>query len=161
MSKPESTTRPSIDVHPTAGERGADGHPAPGRTAGQAEIDTSLHCDNLAAVRERIAEALVGHDDDFVVDVQLVATELAANACDHAEAPRRLVLRREPHDELVIEARDASVQRTPVVGASSLGPYRGHGMKLVENLCTDWGVRFEDDNKVVWGRIPMEVKRQP
>jgi hypothetical protein len=136
-------------------DRAPDGDAAPG----QVEIDTSLSCGNLMTVREEIAEALVGHDEDFVIDVQLVATELAANACDHAEDPRRLVLRREDHAErgaeLVVEARDATTSRTPVVGRSSIGPYRGHGMKLVESLCSDWGVRIARDNKVVWARMPI------
>ncbi|MFD4668662.1 ATP-binding protein [Lentzea sp. NPDC058450] len=123
------------------------------------DIDASLNCENLGAVRQRIAEALVRHDEDFVIDVQLVATELAANACDHAEAPRSLKLRREFHAErgaeLVIEACDATVGRTPVVGTSSIGPYRGNGMHLVESLCTDWGVRVDEDTKIVWARLAI------
>ncbi|MEU7481548.1 ATP-binding protein [Lentzea sp. NPDC042327] len=141
-----------------AGTRG-ESHATPGETTGEVAINTSLSCDNLSVVRERIAEALAAHDEDFVVDVQLVATELAANACDHADDPRRLVLRREEHPdrgaELVVEACDATVSRTPVVGMSSIGPYRGHGMQIVERLCTDWGVRVEDDLKIVWARLPI------
>ena len=129
------------------------------QAAGDAEIDTSLSCVNLAAVREDIASALKSHGEDFVIDVQLVATELAANACDHAEDPRRLVLRREVHPErgteLVIEASDATVDRTPVVGTSSIAPYRGRGMQLIESLCTDWGVRVDGEMKIVWARLPI------
>lgn len=140
-------------------ERGADGHAEEGRPAGQVEIETSLHCDNLAVVRERIGEVLHAHDADFVHDVQLVATELASNACDHADDPRHLLVRREVHSdrgpELVVEACDATPDRTPVVGFSSISPNRGNGMKMVETICSDWGVRHEDDTKVVWGRIPM------
>lgn len=127
--------------------------------SGEVTIDRALSCDDLGAVRLRIAEALVRYDEDFVVDVQLVATELAANACDHADDPRSLVLRREVHSErggeLVVEARDASVSRTPVVGVSRLGPYRGHGMQLVKSLCSDWGVRVDEDTKVVWARLAL------
>ena len=140
-------------------QRGADGHAEEGRTAGQVEIETSLHCDNLAAVRERIGEALHMHDEDFVHDARLVATELASNACDHADDPRHLMLRREVHPErgpeLVVEVCDATPGRTPVVGSSSISPNRGNGMKMVETICNDWGVRHEENRKIVWGRLPM------
>ncbi|WNV87869.1 ATP-binding protein [Umezawaea sp. Da 62-37] len=123
------------------------------------EIDTSLRCDNLRAIRDHIAEILTGYDSTFVHDVQLVTTELAANACDHADQPRHLWLRREVHDgrgaELVVEVRDATPERSPVVGVSRIAPERGNGMKMVEAFCTDWGVRNDEDAKIVWGRIPI------
>ncbi|MEU4769789.1 ATP-binding protein [Actinosynnema sp. NPDC023794] len=161
--------RPFPDIDTTTGsreaktvtqdERGADGHAEEGRVADQAEFEVSLPCDNLAAVRRRIGDALHPHDDDFVHDVQLVATELASNACDHADDPRYLLLRREIHPdrgpELVVEAHDATPDRTPVVGSSSISPHRGNGMKIVQTICNDWGVRHGDAGKVVWGRIPM------
>ncbi|WP_394618893.1 ATP-binding protein [Lentzea sp. JNUCC 0626] len=129
------------------------------RSTDEVEIDTSLSCDNLSVVREKIAEVLLTHDEDFVADVQLVATELAANACDHADDPRRLVLRREVRPdrgaELVIEARDATVDTAPVLGVSRIGPTRGRGLRLVESLCVDWGVHVDRDTKVVWARLPI------
>lgn len=140
-------------------ERDADGHAEEGRTAGEVEIETSLHCDNLAAVRERIGEALHMHDEDFIDDARLVATELASNACDHADDPRHLVLRREVHPdrgpELVVEVCDATPDRIPAVGSSSISPNRGNGMKMIETICNDWGVRPEEGRKIVWGRLPM------
>ncbi|MEU4769805.1 ATP-binding protein [Actinosynnema sp. NPDC023794] len=140
-------------------ERDADGHADAGWTTGQVAVDTTVHCDDLATVRNRIAEVLHRCDDAFILDVQLVATELASNACDHADHPRHLLLRREVHPdrgpELVVEARDATPDRTPVVGSSSISPERGNGMKMVETICNDWGVRHEDHSKVVWGRIPI------
>ncbi|MEU4742062.1 ATP-binding protein [Actinosynnema sp. NPDC023658] len=122
-------------------------------------VDTSVHCDDLAAVRNRVGEVLHTCDEDFVVDVQLVATELASNACDHADHPRHLLLRTEVHPdrgpELVVEARDATPDRTPVVGSSSISPERGNGMNMIETICNDWGVRHEGHSKVVWCRIPI------
>ncbi|OLR92350.1 ATP-binding protein [Actinokineospora bangkokensis] len=138
---------------------GLDGHHEAGRTTGEVAIDTSLSCEDLAAVRGAIADVLDGRPRGFVGDVQLVATELGANACDHADAPRHLVLRREVHDErgaeLVIEVRDATPGRLPVVGVSRFDETRGRGMRMVEAVCNDWGVREEDGVKVVWGRLPM------
>ncbi|MGM1058418.1 hypothetical protein [Saccharothrix sp. Mg75] len=58
------------------------------------------------------------------------------------------------HDRLG-EAHDATPDRTPVVGSSSTSLHRGNGMKIIQTICNDWGVRQGTDHKVVWGRIPM------
>jgi anti-sigma regulatory factor (Ser/Thr protein kinase) len=129
--------------------------PAPGA---ELELDESLTCDNLAGVRREIERVLTGVDRELVQDVELVATELASNACDHAEDPRRLRLRRavEQHDQtLFIEAWDSTPERTPSVGRSTAGDHRGRGMTLVTRLCDDWGVRMDADRKVVWGRMRL------
>ncbi len=120
------------------------------------ELDESLTCDNLAGVRREVERVLTGMDREQVRDVELVATELASNACEHADDPRQLRLRRavEQHDQtLLIEVWDATPDRPPVVGTSSLGDHRGRGMTLVTKLCEDWGVRADADRKVVWGRM--------
>jgi anti-sigma regulatory factor (Ser/Thr protein kinase) len=122
------------------------------------ELDEALTCDNLAGVRREIERVLAGMDDELVQDVELVATELAANACDHAEDPRQLRLRRavEQHDQtLLIEVWDATPDRTPLVGTSTAGDHRGRGMTLVTKLCDDWGVRMDADRKVVWGSMRL------
>ncbi|ACU37496.1 hypothetical protein Amir_3607 [Actinosynnema mirum DSM 43827] len=152
-----STRKPT--AVPTPRDGGRRPHLEPGRTTGRVEVDASLRCENLGAARARVSELLVGHDPDFVDDVRLVATELAANACDHAEPPRTLVLRREVHDErgaeLVVEVSDASPERSPLLGTSTLGEFRGNGIRMVQALCVDWGVRRGADVKVVWARMPL------
>ena len=133
------------------------GAPVPAAST-ELELDRALTCDNLADVRREIERVLSGMDQELVQDVELVATELAANACEHADDPRKLRLRRavEQHDQtLLIEAWDATPERTPVVGTSSLGDHRGRGMTLVTKLCDDWGVRMDNDRKVVWGRMRL------
>ena len=133
------------------------GDPVPASGA-ELELDKALTCDNLAGVRREIERVLGGMDRQLVQDVELVATELASNACDHADDPRKLRLRRavEQHDQtLLIEAWDATPDRAPVVGTSSLGDHRGRGMTLVTKLCDDWGVRMDSDRKVVWGRMRL------
>lgn len=75
---------------------------------------------------------LAGEDEDFVMDVALVATELVSNAYDHAEGPRNIRLSR---DSLVrVEVDDGSPQREVVVGRSTLGDTRGRGLTIVENI---------------------------
>jgi anti-sigma regulatory factor (Ser/Thr protein kinase) len=122
------------------------------------ELDESLACDNLAGVRREIERVLTGLDRQLVHDVELVATELASNACDHADDPRQLRLRRENEQHgqlLLIEVWDATPDRTPVVGSSTVSAHRGRGMTLVTRLCDDWGVRMDADRKVVWGRMRL------
>jgi anti-sigma regulatory factor (Ser/Thr protein kinase) len=130
-----------------------------GPTAGtDLKLQESLRCDNLASVRREIERVLTGMERELVQDVELVATELATNACDHADDPRHLRLRREVTQDgqtLFIEVWDATPDRAPVVGRSSLGDHRGRGMTLVTNLCDDWGVRMDSGSKVVWGRIRL------
>ena len=122
------------------------------------ELDESLTCDDLAGVRREIERVLDGMDRELVQDVELVATELASNACEHADDPRQLRLRKavEQHDQtLLIEAWDSTPDRTPVVGSSTVGDHRGRGMTIVTRLCDDWGVRMDADRKVVWGRMRL------
>ncbi|MFC4852895.1 ATP-binding protein [Actinophytocola glycyrrhizae] len=136
--------------------QGTARQPAPAGT--ECDLDESLTCDNLAGVRRKIARVLTGTARELVQDVELVATELASNACEHAEDPRQLRLRRDvtQHDQtLLIEVWDATPDRTPMVGTSSLGDHRGRGMTLVTKLCDDWGVRMDSERKVVWGRMRL------
>ncbi|MEU5692371.1 ATP-binding protein [Actinosynnema sp. NPDC020468] len=109
---------------------------------------------DLARMRRRVAEQLSDLDPEFVQDVELVCTELAANACDHAEGPHLLVLRRHVA-EVRVEVSDGSPDRSPQVGASTLGPHRGHGMRMVESLSSSWGIRVADDTKTVWAELPI------
>jgi anti-sigma regulatory factor (Ser/Thr protein kinase) len=125
-----------------------------GGTAPETDLDVSLNCDNLSGMRAEISRLLAGTEQVLIQDVELVATELASNACEHADDPRRLRLRRDAK-ELLIEVWDASPDQTPVVGRSSLGEHRGRGMVLVTKLCDDWGVRMDADCKVVWGRMRL------
>lgn len=129
-----------------------------GLAEGEVFLDTSVRFGNLAAVRARIRVLLEAFGDDFVQDVQLVCHELASNACDHADEPHHLRLRRRPRDgcdDLLVEVQDASVDAAPKLGTSTAGPNRGNGMKMVEALSDDWGVRRTDDAKVVWARLRL------
>ncbi|GAA2670722.1 MULTISPECIES: ATP-binding protein [Actinosynnema] len=132
--------------------------PAPGSGA-VAALDVAVDCSDLAGMRRGVREALTDLDDLFVQDVELICTELVANACDHAGGPRRLVLLRREFDglpEVVVQSHDGSPEAAPRLGVSALGPHRGHGMKMVESLCRDWGVRVDGATKVVWAalRVP-------
>ncbi|MBP2333951.1 anti-sigma regulatory factor (Ser/Thr protein kinase) [Saccharothrix coeruleofusca] len=111
---------------------------------------------DLAAMRQRVRAALAELDQDLVQDVELVCTELAANACDHAAGPHHLVLRHGTRDGLpsvLVEVRDATPDRFPQVGMSTLGPHRGHGLKMVQSLAAAWGVHGDTTTKTVWAVV--------
>ncbi|MDQ2588319.1 hypothetical protein CKY47_31015 [Saccharothrix yanglingensis] len=136
-------------------DRSSSGH---GLTEDEVFLETSVRFGNLAAVRARIGVLLEAFGEDFVQDVQLVCHELASNACDHADEPHHLRLRRrgrDGSDDLLVEVQDASADATPKLGTSTAGPNRGNGMKMVEALSDDWGVRRTDDAKVVWARLRL------
>ncbi|GAA3464364.1 ATP-binding protein [Saccharothrix longispora] len=116
-------------------------------------LDTSVRCGSLAVMRAQVGSLLQRFGEDFVQDAQLVCHELVANACDHADKPHHLSVRCHTRYELLIEVRDASTDRAPRIGASTAGPNRGNGMKMVEALSSDWGVRRTDNAKVVWARL--------
>ncbi|MDR6594544.1 ATP-binding protein [Saccharothrix longispora] len=127
-------------------------------------LETSLPCENLAVMRQEVRGLLRGFHEEFVQDVELVCNELVANACDHAEEPRRLRMCRQGHgenDELVIEVHDASADRVPTIGGSTAGRNRGNGLRMVQALSSDWGVRRKGAMKVVWARLPIPSDRAP
>ncbi|HEX6342597.1 ATP-binding protein [Umezawaea sp.] len=114
----------------------------------------------LAQVRTWIREVLADLDPDFVADTELVATELAANAFEHAKAPRAIRLGR--RDGVVrVEVDDAAPDLLPRPGRSTLGQFRGRGLVLIGSMGADWGVDRSDDRKTVWAEIPDPNRRTP
>ncbi|MFT7834587.1 ATP-binding protein [Saccharothrix sp. BKS2] len=108
----------------------------------------------LADVRRRTVASLPALSDDKVDDVLLVVTELVSNAYDHGD--RALELRVGGSRQLVrIEVDDESPDM-PVLGRSSIGRYRGHGLLMVENLCKDWGVARGTAHKTVWAVLTSD-----
>lgn len=132
---------------------------APAAAAGVV-LDMEVDGRDLSAMRQRVRAALEEMDQYFVQDVELVCTELAANACDHAEGPHHLVLRRGTRGgrpSVVVEVRDSTPGRFPQVGVSTLGPHRGHGMRMVESLAVAWGVRGDGTTKTVWATLVADT----
>ena len=88
---------------------------------------------------------------DLRDDVDLVLSELLANAVLHAPGPARIVVER-ARTGVRLEVRDTST--TPPVRRSSGGSATtGRGLNLVSALCSSWGVLERDDGepgKTVW-----------
>ncbi|GAA1298551.1 ATP-binding protein [Saccharothrix xinjiangensis] len=115
---------------------------------------TGPHPPALADVRRRTVAYLPVLAEDKVDDVLLVVTELVSNAYDHGG--RALELRVGTGRQLIRVEVDDESPRLPVLGRSSAGRYRGHGLLMVENLCKDWGVAQRTSYKTVWAVLTSD-----
>jgi anti-sigma regulatory factor (Ser/Thr protein kinase) len=82
--------------------------------------------------------------------VELLASELITNAVKFGGTGAVRVTVRSDGPLLRLEVSDGS-RTAPVVDADRPAHLGGHGMKLVETLCEDWGVRHDGvGGKTVW-----------
>lgn len=106
--------------------------------------------------RQRVSTALAARQLQAAAStVALVVSELATNAVLHARTPfevrvdvRGDVVRVEVHDQ----AGQPPIRRYFSAEATS-----GRGLRLVEELCTAWGVAADADGggKTVWAEVPL------
>jgi anti-sigma regulatory factor (Ser/Thr protein kinase) len=88
-------------------------------------------------------------DDHTCEDALLVATELVANAVDHARTPCVLTLSRD-HDALRITVRDFAPSQLPELQPLDVTTTRGRGLQVVAAVASEWGVTTLDGEKSVW-----------
>ncbi|UJW36732.1 MEDS domain-containing protein [Saccharothrix sp. AJ9571] len=90
---------------------------------------------DLSPARRRIADRArtLGLPPARIADLELVATELAANSLRHAGAPCELRLWRE-NGEVVCEARDPGQLTDPLAGRRPAEGHSGRGLLLVNDL---------------------------
>jgi anti-sigma regulatory factor (Ser/Thr protein kinase) len=84
-------------------------------------------------------------------DAALLASELVANAIQHAGGPIEVRAERD-NGHLVVQVADGSSE-TPRVQRPDPWTERGRGMAMVEAVARDWGVSSHPAGKVVWFRI--------
>ncbi|WP_290057653.1 ATP-binding protein [Amycolatopsis solani] len=127
------------------------------QVAGAAEARVVLDgLPDLRHVRSHVAGSLTFGADpgDRFGGVLLVIDELVSNAYRHTTAARELhVTRRAEH--LLVEVSDRDPDAT-TVRACHPGSGR-YGLRLVEQLSLDWGVRADSGGKVVWALVPIRV----
>ena len=85
-------------------------------------------------------------------DVLLVATELVANAVDHARTPLRFQARlRAEGLRLTVHDRRADLLPSP----TDAGPHslRGRGLRVIDVLSRCWGCDPAPDGKTVWAEL--------
>ncbi|MEU4362220.1 ATP-binding protein [Promicromonospora sp. NPDC023987] len=84
----------------------------------------------------------------------LAASELVANAVEHAAPPAWLAVRL-CNESVLLEVRDGSPER-PLPRRSVPSNPRGRGLLLVERAMTGWGVHQGRDGKVVWCALDLD-----
>ena len=108
--------------------------------------------DQVQDVRGFLEKALAGCP--MVDDAVLIGSELATNALLHSlsrEPGGSFTVRAEihPYDYLWLEVEDGGglwAEHPRIDG-------RGHGLKIVAALSSDWGVEGDDLARVVWARF--------
>lgn len=83
---------------------------------------------------------------------ELVVTELVSNAVQHGRPPVELSLDCSGPEGVVISVSDGNPELPRV---QTVGPQADHGrgVRLVELLSDEWGVRTRPGGKSVWSRL--------
>lgn len=111
------------------------------------------HTPDLAAMRQWAANRLTGLTEDFLLDVQLICTELVSNAYEHADGPRALRVVQLSQNLVRVEVTDGSPGAVPKLGVSRLADSRGRGLILISNIARCWGTRETASGKTVWAEL--------
>lgn len=93
-----------------------------------------------------------------LADVELVASELVANAFLHARAPRSLWLQPLP-GRLRVTVCDGD-SRPPRPRVAGLTETRGRGLRVVAALAQQWGTSVTPGGKAVWAELAVPTHRQ-
>lgn len=112
----------------------------------------------VSTARQFVGDTLAswGVDESTAGSALLVTSELTTNAVLYGHGAGWLALRHEP-DALVVEVSDRAPAELALHAAPSWDGEAtlGRGLRIVETVCQDWGVRPTDDGKVVWCTLAL------
>jgi anti-sigma regulatory factor (Ser/Thr protein kinase) len=89
----------------------------------------------------------------YVDDAELVTSELLTNAVNAGCADTRLLINLH-HDHVRIGVRD-NAQGSPHMDDPTPEQSHGRGLRIVDHLAADWGVRGAGAGKEVWANIAI------
>ncbi|HET9143315.1 ATP-binding protein [Actinophytocola sp.] len=104
-----------------------------------------------AELRRWIRTHLPGLGDDVGYDLQLICTELIANAYEHGSMPGQVRIEVAGPNLIRVEVDDSS-RRMPVTRRRT-DSIRGRGLQMVAQLAARWGVRRTTTGKTVWAEV--------
>ena len=117
-------------------------------------------CDSRAPAAARADLAKWSHLGTGVGDAMLVVSELVSNAVRHSgtEQDQRLrITVRRVDRELVISVRDSGISgSTADISTQESASSGGLGLRIVDQLSTDWGTTRETGSYTVWAKVPLE-----
>ncbi|MGQ0465130.1 MAG: ATP-binding protein [Sporichthyaceae bacterium] len=107
--------------------------------------------------RRFLAEALCPvHATRVLDEAQLLVSELVGNAVRHGLPPVEVDVRCDGGDVLEVRVRDSLVAQ-PKLKHVELDSENGRGIALVDLLSDQWGTEPEENGKVVWFRLRLDV----
>jgi anti-sigma regulatory factor (Ser/Thr protein kinase) len=111
--------------------------------------------DDVGGARRFVSEHLLAHLlQPLVDDAQLVVSELATNAVQHAGTAFIVTLAR-CEGGVEIAVSDGSWMSDPTPYASTFG-LGGRGLSIVDHVSRDWGVRTDSEGgKSVWAVLAV------
>ena len=118
-------------------------------------ISTLLPADLSAAAftRELIRTTLTQWGlSSAIDDVELVASELVANALRHGAAPVTFTLGA-TGDHVVVSVEDADATRLPAPRTAADSDTGGRGMQMIDTISRRWGCTTTDSSKTVWAEL--------
>jgi len=120
------------------------------------ELPRTRSCAAVArrAVEQQYATEL---DAETLDDLKLVVSELVDNAYVHGEGEIWMRLEQSEQRvrvEVLDEGRNAAIKIRALGAAGG-----GHGLRLVDHLCPDWGA-FEGSTHV-WAELPIDPAERP
>jgi anti-sigma regulatory factor (Ser/Thr protein kinase) len=107
-----------------------------------------------AELRRWIRTRLPELSEEVRYDLQLICTELIANAYEHGSMPGRV---RIEMDGMVRVEVDDSSRRMPRKRGPSQERVRGRGLHIVARLAARWGARRTRTGKTVWAEVTREL----
>jgi anti-sigma regulatory factor (Ser/Thr protein kinase) len=126
-------------------------------------VELAAEAANVPRARIFVRSRLLEHElAEIDGDVQLVVSELATNALNHARTPFAVTIRREG-SEVVLTVQDGSSVRPAVVKvkveATAAG---GRGLSIVDAVSHRWGtVEHPGAGKSVWASFLVPAQAGP
>lgn len=107
----------------------------------------------VAKARAWLAELLEGNvTPDHAGDIELVLGELVTNALRHGRGSVGVRVDIDPDGTVSVAVTDSS-EDLPVILPPDSPQVGGFGLRIVDSLCTSWGVAIFPGGKTVWAAI--------
>lgn len=103
----------------------------------------------LTSLRRAVAHVVPDLDEDALVDLKLICTELVTNVHQHGDGMGELRITRPFDGVLCVEVDDAS-PLPPRVASGPADERSLRGWGIVDAIAKEWGVRQRDRGKTVW-----------
>jgi anti-sigma regulatory factor (Ser/Thr protein kinase) len=113
-------------------------------------LDLAAATASIRRAREFVGRCVGGHlEDQARSDLMLMVSELATNAVVHANTTFHVSC--QVGQRIRVEISDLSLLMPTVDIGREVG---GLGLRIIDQLSSDWGVRRTPAGKVVWLEVP-------